>query len=61
MKRKISILLGVICGLQLLSPAAMAESKKITEIYVSADGSDANDGSIDAPFETLEKASQKHK
>lgn len=56
MKRKISILLGVICGLQLLSPAAMAESKKITEIYVSADGSDANDGSIDAPFETLEKA-----
>ena len=44
MKRKISILLGVICGLQLLSPAAMAESKKITEIYVAADGSDSNDG-----------------
>ena len=48
--------MGVALALQVWTPVAVAEASDVTRIYVSAQGADSNDGSIDAPFQTLKKA-----
>lgn len=56
LKRNQAILLSGLLVMQLLSPVTMAAESKITELYVSVDGNDSNNGSLNAPFKTLEKA-----
>ena len=59
MKKKISALLAVMFAFLMMVPAALPVSaaEGVTyELYVAKDGDDSNDGSIDSPFATLEKA-----
>lgn len=60
MRRYLSILLIIVLGIQIISNiAVLGVEQQENAYYVSTQGSDMNDGSIEAPFKSLEKARDK--